>query len=168
MVNSIVWVSTRFATCYGLKKPPFVARDAIEYGHAACLPSSIRYNERLRTTLSQKTSFIKPSTAQGVNRLYFPVLGQLLRSSCSPTTATLAWFMLRLTSSHRGARCQNPRAPSEIPASAGAHHEGAAAPVWEVHVFRDVDIQNTSIAGRDRHQGRFRDVRTVKELTVFD
>ena len=168
MVNSIVWASTRFATCYGLKKPPFVARDAIEYGHAACLPSSIRYNERLRTTLSQKTSFIKPSTAQGVNRLYFPVLGQLLRSSCSPTTATLAWFMLRLTSSHRGARCQNPRAPSEIPASAGAHHEGAAAPVWEVHVFRDVDIQNTSIAGRDRHQGRFRDVRTVKELTVFE
>jgi hypothetical protein len=111
MVNSPVWVSTRFATCYGLEKPPFAARDAIEYGHAACLPSSIRYNERLRTTLSQKTSFIKPSTAQGVNRLYFLVLGQPLRSSCSPTTATLAWFMLRLTSSGIGVPVARTHAP---------------------------------------------------------
>ena len=167
MVNSIVWASTRFATCYGLKKPPFVARDAIEYGHAACLPSSIRYNERLRTTLSQKTSFIKPSTAQGVNRLYFPVLGQLLRSSCSSTTATLALVYVALDKLwHRGARCQNPRAPSEIPASAGAHHEGAAAPVWEVHVFRDCGYSKTL---RPRGETDIKDVFvTFKELTIFD
>ena len=67
---------------------------------------------------------------------------------------------------HRGARSQNPRAPSEIPASAGPHHEGAAAPVWEVHVFRDCGYSKTL---RPRGETDIKDVFvTFKELTIFD
>jgi len=63
---------------------------------------------------------------------------------------------------HRRACGQGPIAPTEIPATAGFHHEGA------IRSSVTVDIQKHSAAGQNRHEGRFRDVSWVKGLTAFD
>jgi hypothetical protein len=82
------------------------------------LTNSTRYNERPPTTLSQRDSFSKPSTASsqpGVYRLYLPVSRR----------ATSLFLLHR----QRRAGGQGPSALTEIPATAGIPPRGAIGAV---------------------------------------
>jgi hypothetical protein len=126
------------------------------------LTNSSRYNERPATTLSQRDSFSKPSTAPsqpGVNRLYLPV-----------SRRATSLFLL-----HRQQRAggQGPSALTEIPATAGFHHEGAigAATADPRRCMSSVivDIQKTvRPLGKTDMKDVFMTLAGSRGLTAFD
>ena len=100
MVNSLSCGCQCVLQPFTVRRNRHRGRDAIEYVHGACLPNSTRHNERF------------PTSQQGVNRLHFPVRAEPLRSSCSPTTSTLAvWPRLHSMSSSIGVPVARTHAP---------------------------------------------------------